>query len=286
MLIVITIIAMLVAMLLPAIGKARESTIRMRCTNNLRLQAVAHSAYQGDNREYYPAFGGSVDYVASGGGAYITGGNWSGQFWYVPGVTSYFRDYLGGGSPATRKAQTVNYCPAVDWNRITPYVFLNPSYMTYFWDPNTLPGTHAGYSFYTGRKYWSQAGSFPDYNNYDTRPRRSDNRELLVSDLLCYVGPSSSVGSGTISGVPMGINISVPWFNPHQNVSTCTPTRSEIFYQLDATFAVKSSTFLSAVTTSHYNSQTMWLYGNTTSTSSVAGLTTTGLGNGHYWRVK
>jgi prepilin-type N-terminal cleavage/methylation domain-containing protein len=58
LLVVIAIIAILVAILLPALGKARESSRRARCLSNERQLAVAANAYSNDNAKGYflPAF--------------------------------------------------------------------------------------------------------------------------------------------------------------------------------------------------------------------------------------
>jgi len=54
LLVVIAIIAILAAMLLPAMAKAKERARRIQCVNNLKQFAIATTIYAGDNREKLP----------------------------------------------------------------------------------------------------------------------------------------------------------------------------------------------------------------------------------------
>jgi len=54
LLVVIAIIAILAAMLLPALAKAKEAGKRVACLNNLRQLSVAGQMYAGDNQGSYP----------------------------------------------------------------------------------------------------------------------------------------------------------------------------------------------------------------------------------------
>ena len=55
LLIVISIIAILAAMLLPVLNKARESANGIKCLNNLKQMGVATAYYADDNKEWMPA---------------------------------------------------------------------------------------------------------------------------------------------------------------------------------------------------------------------------------------
>src|SRR5579871_2856690 len=54
LLVVIAIIAILAAMLLPALGRAKESGKRISCLNNLRQVGIASQLYLGDDQGIYP----------------------------------------------------------------------------------------------------------------------------------------------------------------------------------------------------------------------------------------
>src|ERR1017187_8217849 len=54
LLVVIAIIAILAAMLLPVLGRAKESGRRISCLNNLKQLSLAAQIYVGDNQGAYP----------------------------------------------------------------------------------------------------------------------------------------------------------------------------------------------------------------------------------------
>jgi prepilin-type N-terminal cleavage/methylation domain-containing protein len=108
LLVVIAIIAILAALLLPALSRAREKAVRILCTSNLKQWGVAVTAYAGDHREAVPA-------NPSSDGA-------SGFAWMAYALnTNFYPQYLYPNRPGTtanlRKQQDVLYCPTDQWHR-------------------------------------------------------------------------------------------------------------------------------------------------------------------------
>lgn len=70
LLVVISIIALLISILLPALGKARESAVLLRCLNNLKSQGIGFYAYTTDHNGKFPFLIDSTKVNGRQGGTY------------------------------------------------------------------------------------------------------------------------------------------------------------------------------------------------------------------------
>ena len=106
LLVVIAIIAILAAMLLPALNKARESAKGISCRNTVRQYSVAGITYSQDFRGYAP---------------FDDGVPWMIRLWPYLGVTVPPNPYALGLRPPK-----LAYCPSLDTSFFS--VFYNTSY--------------------------------------------------------------------------------------------------------------------------------------------------------------
>ena len=138
LLVVIAIIAILAALLLPALSKAKDKAVRIECASNLKQWGLAVIMYGADYKEYFPA-------NPTSDGA-------SGFAWVALGLnTNFYPQYLYPNRPGInnneRKKQDVLYCPTDEWHRAVES------------EENKV--NLIGYQFLPGR----DAAGWPNYND-------------------------------------------------------------------------------------------------------------------------
>ena len=196
LLVVIAIIAILAAMLLPALSRAKEKAVRIQCTSNLKQWGVAVTMYAGDNRESFP------DNPTSGGA--------SGFAWMALGLnTSFYPPYLYANRPgkaaSRRDKQDVLYCPTDEWHRAV--------------EADDVAVNLIGYQYLPGR----DSAGWPNYNSdglgewvYRTKLGRSYRRAPIMIDKIQATG-SSPTGALVWFGSTGANDGSFPFANHRNN---------------------------------------------------------------------
>ena len=87
LLVVIAIIAILAAMLLPALAKAKQRAWAISCTSNLRQISLGMKMYADDNHEFYPESGGLIPWTNTTATA---GTSWMQQIYSYIGTTNVY----------------------------------------------------------------------------------------------------------------------------------------------------------------------------------------------------
>jgi prepilin-type N-terminal cleavage/methylation domain-containing protein/prepilin-type processing-associated H-X9-DG protein len=138
-LVVISIIALLVALLLPALGKARAVSRRVECASQMRQHGVALMAYTTDRDGFLPNKMHGVSWILQTrqDGPWVDGSA-SGQGEYSDLMT------LGYLSPALR------VCPASWWNSNQNYSYGYISYDALATDTHIYSEEFPGTYYYTG----------------------------------------------------------------------------------------------------------------------------------------
>jgi prepilin-type N-terminal cleavage/methylation domain-containing protein len=169
LLVVISIIALLVSILLPALGAARKTAIELQCLTQLRSLGQATHMYTADNSLYYPQ---SLNTTW----AHNDGGGW----------TTYhatLNTYMGMAENWNTTARADQYhCPAI-WDEATVAAWGDPGYGSwalYGANPHIMPYGNG----VNGQQY--NSGSYSRYPGQVKYMKEADNSEPPSTFAMMY----------------------------------------------------------------------------------------------------
>ena len=238
LLIVIAIIAILAAMLLPALNKARETALGASCKGNMKSVGLAEHQYMNDFNGWSTVFrlpgfhtsdyywwtwsvqlmmNGYLPNAKEGQPTAVICPGWAPSGWYsVDGARTYMRDSNNGTSPRYKAGNDGNVYVSSDGAIKTGYHFGKPSEFFYLFDSVSLasPYNQVAFMYFTGTltstrvhaRHNNKAGSLA----FDGHVEALDAKSLYDAHGVKSVrtGESVSVGARKVgNSVYVGTNL-------------------------------------------------------------------------------
>jgi type II secretory pathway pseudopilin PulG len=178
--VVIAIIAILAAMLLPALARTKGQALKTQCASNLKQWGFALTMYAGDNRNFFPDNSKGTDLS-----------------WMSPDFSTFYTGYLLRYTIGTLTKQLpgtdLHFCPTDQWHRLNEGATDTTNLIGYVYlagrvDPSLSPD---GWTYNTcGLAGWATRKKFGD--SYHLAPVMGDRLQALGS-----WNPSANAGSLT-----------------------------------------------------------------------------------------
>jgi prepilin-type N-terminal cleavage/methylation domain-containing protein len=216
LLVVIAIIAILAAMLLPALAKAKEKARRIQCLNNLHQFAIATTIYGSDNKEKLPeittgANGWAWDLPDSAAQAMLTSGLQKKTF-YCPGTVPRFSDALNFENTAAGQSLWTFFAQYGSPDHVIGYVMA-------FTGPRNNP---AQFSLIMSNQNTTVLSEQPRDANLQPLPGAmpANTDRPLITDATISENKAGTAaapaGAGSFTSVPGGfLNGTVAHISPH-----------------------------------------------------------------------
>ncbi len=113
LLVVIGVIALLIAMLLPALNRAREAAIGVSCQSNLRQTGLAIQFFSQQNAQFLPAGRMQISYGLDSSYFPTRFPRYTGPIWSWPSWSAIIREFAAGSSNNGGASPGILFCPTV-----------------------------------------------------------------------------------------------------------------------------------------------------------------------------